>query len=475
MKLLDEFNIPYEINEQLGKGGQGIVWKVDNDAKVVIKTKLSLDAVNNENFILTDEKEYEKYAAQVNKIKALCAINNLNCIAAPISMLKKPQCGFVMRFMQDMEKIDKQMSHNSNSQNDLDDNFNSSKKKNGSIFKKYQVLKNLARIMSELHSHGLVYCDLSPSNIYISKEPTSHEVWLIDVDNLHYSGNGKKVIGTPFYRAPEIFNQSVVTNTFQSDMYSFALVAYQYLTGAKPFEPEDNADSDSNDFADDWCDDIDSVIESGEVDYVYEHQSKGTFGLPSKYVFTPQVYQLFLRTFNYSGRHNPNMRPTAYEWYEALSDSLEIICSCSNDHYHIGTRCEWCSATEQTNDNIYFSLKVKSPLQQIYSTTNWDEVIPEISASPYYEKSKIISYRAGKAERIDLAPELFSNSQISAVVTIKKDTLTIDFVSLEDGLRLKPRQISWNYKEKPEGEMFRLLENEKVSREIELSTVRNRK
>ena len=114
MKVIDEFNIPYEINEHFKPGGQGIVWKVDNDDRVVIKTKLSLDAVNNENYILTDEIEYEKYANQIKKIKALCAINNINCIAAPISMLKKPQCGFVMRFMQDMEEIDKHISHSEN-------------------------------------------------------------------------------------------------------------------------------------------------------------------------------------------------------------------------------------------------------------------------------------------------------------------------------------------------------------------------
>ena len=81
----------------------------------------------------------------------------------------------------------------------------------------------------------------------------------------------------------------------------------------------------------------------------------------------------------------------------------------------------------------------------------------------------------GKSERIELLSKLFSKNQISANATIKKDTLTIDFVSLENGIKIKPRQISWNFKQKPEGEMVRLFENDIVIREIELSTVRMKK
>lgn len=474
MILVDEFGTQYEVEKQLSSGAQGTVWVVDNYEKVVIKTKLSLTSDDKNGLPVFSDDEYDKYAAKINRIKALCSLNNVDCVAVPLSVLARPTCGFVMRFMEKMEKIDAQMRHSTSEKKD-DENYISMVGKNGSILKKYKVLKNLARTLSTLHAHGLVYCDLSPSNVYISKEPESYEAWLIDVDNIRYSGNGRKAIGTPLYRAPEIYNGSVKSNTFQSDMYSFALLAYQYLTGARPFETGSEKSDSDDDFADDVLEQSDEAIESGGVDYVLENKhGLPSFGIPPKYVFSESIEKLFYRTFCKKGRKCPMSRPTAHEWYCALDDSINLISKCSNDHYHFGTHCEWCSSTGKTNNNTYLVLRTRTPIEPHFVGNEWDEDETKLELRPYSEKSVVISVSSGNGKdynRFELTPSLFSNNEICAVVTVRKGQFTINFSSLDE-IRLKPTSFSWDYRKKADGESFRLIENDKLTKEVELSIAR---
>lgn len=65
------------------------------------------------------------------------------------------------------------------------------------------ALYKCAAILSELHANGLVYCDVSPNNVFVSKH--AKDVWLIDADNLRYEKlKGGYSVYSPHYGAPEI-------------------------------------------------------------------------------------------------------------------------------------------------------------------------------------------------------------------------------------------------------------------------------
>ena len=93
---------------------------------------------------------------------------------------------------------------------------------------------DLGRALALAHRTGIIHGDIKPGNIFVTLE---EKVKLGDFGIAHLatqvSGSGR-VKGTPAYLAPEqILGAS---QDQRSDQFSFGIVFYQLLTGARPFE-----------------------------------------------------------------------------------------------------------------------------------------------------------------------------------------------------------------------------------------------
>ncbi|MEZ1376640.1 lipopolysaccharide kinase InaA family protein, partial [Enterobacter hormaechei] len=53
----------------------------------------------------------------------------------------------------------------------------------GGLRRRIRILSQLARTLNQLHARGMLYGDLSPSNIFVSDDTAHAETWLIDCDN----------------------------------------------------------------------------------------------------------------------------------------------------------------------------------------------------------------------------------------------------------------------------------------------------
>jgi serine/threonine-protein kinase len=98
------------------------------------------------------------------------------------------------------------------------------------------LVRELASALSYLHHTGYLHMDLKPENILIKKNA---ELILIDFDlslkhNIAKYVKLKVLPGTPTYLAPETLRHHKVDE--RSEVFAFGVVAYEMLSGHKPFE-----------------------------------------------------------------------------------------------------------------------------------------------------------------------------------------------------------------------------------------------
>lgn len=332
----DENGNIYNLAEKLGEGGQGCVFTVRENDCVVIKA-----LVDDKLDIIQDENKYCEYQKNVRRIIGIGEFENL---AIPYLMLEKPYCGYVMLFMNGLQSIDKLMlpylyknkktgkiymkdpckSDRTIAKQGSKEEFDFAYNFNGTLTKRLKCLAKLAKIMGHFEDKDVVYCDLSPNNVYVSKDPKSYEAWLIDLDNLRHSSEILGPIGTPGYMAPEVVKGK--PNTIYSDRYSFALLAYRLLLVKEPFlgQAQDNFNSWEDDASDE--DAFEKAVANGEVAWIWEKDdasNRSKTGLNPFEMLNEDIIDLFERTFNADGRNNPSHRPSMWEWHDILLQASE--------------------------------------------------------------------------------------------------------------------------------------------------------
>jgi serine/threonine-protein kinase len=104
---------------------------------------------------------------------------------------------------------------------------------------KIQILTKILAALHHAHGRDVVHGDIKPSNIYLCGDGT---IKLMDVglarvqsaELLIASGN---VLSIPYYVSPEQLKGETVDR--RSDIYSTGVMAYEMLSGRRPFEPDD--------------------------------------------------------------------------------------------------------------------------------------------------------------------------------------------------------------------------------------------
>jgi len=203
----------YEIIEELGKGGMGKVYRVE-DKK--IKQEVALKLVKPE--IASDKKTIERFS---NELKTARMISHRN-VCRMFDLGEEKGTNYIT-----MEYI---------SGEDLKSFIRRARQlTTGTAI---NIAKQVCEGLIEAHRLGVVHRDLKPQNVMIDKEGNAR---IMDF-GIARSLTGKGItgagvmIGTPEYMSPEQVDGKDPDQ--RSDIYSLGIILYEMVTGRVPFEAE---------------------------------------------------------------------------------------------------------------------------------------------------------------------------------------------------------------------------------------------
>lgn len=254
----------------------------------------------------------------------------------------------------------------------------------GDWFKYFQICIRISRAVKRLHAAGLAHSDLSYKNVLV--DPTSGQAAIIDIDGLVVPGKyPPDVLGTPDFIAPEVISSKHLPLTdgsrklpsIKTDRHALAVMIYMYLLYRHPLRGGKVHDLDSAK-DEELSMGLKSLFiehptdKSNRVKVDQLHPAQLPQGDPNKLPYAvcgPYLKELFNKAF-IDGLRNPDLRPTANEWEDALLKTVDLMQPCQNPNcWHkwfvfdnsTKPKCPFCGTVYKGQLpvlNLYYSPKI---------------------------------------------------------------------------------------------------------------------
>lgn len=210
---------PYELLEELGRGGQGVVYRAQRkgfeQAKHVVALKLILPAR------LTSRRDVDHF---IDEVRRMTRLNHRGILPVFDSGEDRGQPYVTMKLVS--MSLERALRLRGRFEPD----------------EAARLVVEIARAADYLHQHGIVHCDLKPSNILLEDDqPLITDFGLsqvLDRDEESAAEGERHVAGTIPYMSPEQLRGRAGK---PSDIYALGAVLFELLTGRTPYGSGPNA------------------------------------------------------------------------------------------------------------------------------------------------------------------------------------------------------------------------------------------
>jgi len=328
--FVDTAGNPYQLDGQsIIKGGEARIHRVRGNESVLAKIYLNPQ----------QERSSKLTKMLANPPSNPTAKQRHHAYAWPTALLREASSdvvvGFVMPRMQGMREVA--------------DFYNPGMRRRTCAHFNYKYLmqtaRNIAGIMSELHSKGYIIGDVSQKNMFVSDGAL---VTVLDTDSFQFRDPETGMlylcrVRTWGFIPPEVSaaGRSNLERTVHEDLFGLAVLVFHLLMeGVHPFACKFSG--------------------VGEPPHEQENIISGNFAYrpissefsprptaPPFEMLAPELRTLFMRCF-VDGHTTPSARPSALEWRQALHRASKelVVCGENPHHYfgnHLGTDCPWCA------------------------------------------------------------------------------------------------------------------------------------
>lgn len=195
------------------------------------------------------------------------------------------------------------------------------------------ICRQLALAFLKLHAFGLCYRDISFGNVFF--DPATGDTLICDNDNVGVDNGAGRVLGTPFFMAPEVVADGTFSTlpSTDTDRHSLAVLIFYTLCMGHPLEGR-RTDAGIRDHG--W------LTRHFGTDPVFCMDPDRDDNRPADLVRTYwELYPSFLRRLFVqafvAGVRTPSARVTEGEWMRAMDQLRDTLTACTT----CGTTCFW--------------------------------------------------------------------------------------------------------------------------------------
>ena len=212
----------YRLEEKLGEGGMGTVWRAEH---LVLCAPVAVKVLDHD--VSLDEEAHDRFIREARAAAALRSPHVVQILDYGID----DGFPFIAMELLEGETLQRRLS------------------RAGRLapIEAARIITHVARAVARAHEAGIIHRDLKPENVFLVKNEDAIIAKVLDfgvakVEKAQLGPKGTRtrtgsLLGTPFYMSPEQA-QGNKTIDPRSDLWSLGVITFECLTGKRPFESD---------------------------------------------------------------------------------------------------------------------------------------------------------------------------------------------------------------------------------------------